>query len=303
MERTTSVPRYVIVSPVKDEERYVELTLRSVTTQTVKPVLWVIVDDGSTDRTVEIIRGYADAHPFIRLVHHPNAGARQPGSAVINAFNYGRTFLGDSRYDCIVKLDCDLSFEPEYFEKLLASFVDNPQLGIASGIYLETDKAGSWRPVVMPFYHAFGACKVVRRDCFEDIGGFPVTAGWDTVDEIRAWHRGWHTTHLEALEVKHHKREGSGIGPLRTSRMHGEIYYLTGGDPLFFAFKVLHRLTTTPVVINAAALTLGYAAALLQGKPRLVTGPEAQSYRRRLRQRLVARFKSPVAMNPVHSGQ
>ena len=111
----------------------------------------------------------------------------------------------------------------------------------------------------MPAYHAFGACKVVRSRCFEEIGGFPAAAGWDTVDEIKAWDRGWRTAHFADLPVRHHKREGSGIGPVRTSRMHGEIYYVTGGDPLFLLFKVLHRLTAAPVFVSAWALAQGYA--------------------------------------------
>src|SRR5688572_8733168 len=109
MAIATSPSRYVIVSPVKDEQRYVEMTLRSVTAQTLPPVLWVLVDDGSTDGTVEIIERYADRHPFVKLVRHPRAGVRQPGGAVIRAFNYGCGFLADTRYDFVVKLDCDLS--------------------------------------------------------------------------------------------------------------------------------------------------------------------------------------------------
>jgi biofilm PGA synthesis N-glycosyltransferase PgaC len=298
-----SLLSYVLVSPVKDEERYVELTLESVTRQTALPALWVIVDDGSTDGTTAIVSRYAKRHPFIKLVHHPDASARRPGSAVMRAFNHGLSSLGDQRYDLIVKLDCDLSFERDYFEQLLGRFASDAKLGIASGIYLEADTAGSWSKVSMPPYHAFGACKVIRRKCFEEIGGFPVAAGWDTVDEIRAWHRGWKTRHYQELETKHHKREGSGIGPLRTSRMHGEIYYTTGGDPLFLVFKILHRLTAAPLLMNAVALTVGYVAALLNGTPRLVTRAEARGYRRLLRRRLLERIRRPAALDPIRNGQ
>ena len=278
--------RYVVISPVKDEEKYIELTLASMTSQTIKPALWLIVDDGSRDGTVEIVRRYAERHPFIQLARHPRAGVRGPGSPVIRAFEYGRSLIRDVPHEFITKLDCDLSFGADYFETLLKRFGDDPKLGIASGVYLETDVDGAWQPVSMPTYHAFGASKVVRRTCFEQIGGFPTAAGWDTVDEIKAIDRGWRTGHFTDLQVKHHKREGSGIGQLKTSRIHGEIYYATGGDPLFFAFKVAHRLTARPVLTSALALAFGYLSAAARRTPRLVTRSEARVYRRLLRQRL-----------------
>jgi poly-beta-1,6-N-acetyl-D-glucosamine synthase len=201
---------YVIVSPVKDEERHVELTLRSVCAQTVVPTRWVIVNDGSTDGTAEIVATYARQYPFIKVVDHPKGGSRQPGGRVIKAFNYGRDAI-DVPYDFIVKLDCDLSFEPDYFERLLANFRADDRLGIASGTYAELNAFGRWQPVRMPAYHAFGASKVLRRACFDEIDGFVEAKGWDTVDEIRAWSKGWRTGHFIDLPTRHHKPEGSDL--------------------------------------------------------------------------------------------
>ena len=140
----------------------------------------------------------------------------------------------------------------------------------------------------MPFYHAAGACKVMRRKCFEEIGGFIVAAGWDTVDEIRAMTQGWRTGHFKDLRVKHHKIEGSGIGQLKTSAMHGEIYYLTGGSKLFFVLKVLHRIRSKPYVLSAFALLLGYLKAFKKQKTPLVTKAEARCYQAILNKRLRA---------------
>jgi biofilm PGA synthesis N-glycosyltransferase PgaC len=295
--------RYVIVSPVKDEERYVEHTLQSVVGQTLKPASWIIVDDGSRDSTPEIVRSYQRKHPFIRLVSSPTNGPRRPGSGVIHAFNLGYAALETSDYEFIVKLDCDLSFERDYFETLIGRFRRDERLGIASGVYSEVDQEGRAVLVKMPSYHAFGACKLLRRTCFEDIGGFVAARGWDTVDEIRAMSRGWKTTHFQDLETQHHKPEGSGIGALQTSRMHGEIFYATGGDPLFFVFKALQRLATQPYLIGGAALVAGYLGALLGRKPRLVTRAEARAYRTLLRQRLWSRDRRPAVLPLVQSGQ
>jgi len=279
-------PRYVIVSPVKDEERCIELTLRSVTQQTVVPDVWVIVDDGSRDRTGEIVRRYAAQYPFIRLLSSRQAGGRLLGSAEARAFEVGYASIADVPHDFVVKLDGDLSFEPDYFERLLRCFDSDALLGIASGIYLEADSTGAWQPVGMPSYHAFGACKVVRKRCFEEIGGFLTSPGWDTVDEIRALMRGWRTRHFGDLQVKHHKREGSAAGALPTNVFHGRIYYATGGDPLFLVLKVLRRMLARPFVIGALALAAGYLASAVARKPRVVTREEARYYRRLLRRRL-----------------
>src|SRR4029079_12675839 len=113
------------------------------------------------------------------------------GSAEAQAFKYGYDSLGTTDYEFIIKLDGDLSFGPEHLAGVLQRFREDPTLGIASGIYCELSEGDVWKHVRLPWYHAFGACKVVRRSCFEEIGGFRTAPGWDTVDEIRAWHRGW----------------------------------------------------------------------------------------------------------------
>jgi glycosyltransferase involved in cell wall biosynthesis len=289
--------RYVIISPVKDEENYIEFTLKSLIAQTLKPVSWIIVDDGSRDKTVEIISRYLPKHPFIRMVRNPHAGFRGPGSAVIRAFNFGYEFIGKENYDFIVKLDCDLSFGPEYFENLIGKFTDDERLGIVSGIYFEMSNNGTWKEIIMPSYHAAGASKVMRRKCFEEIGGFVAAAGWDTVDEIRAMTRGWKTRHFKDLQLKHHKIEGSGIGQLKTSLMHGEIYYLTGGSKLFFVLKTLHRIGSKPYVLSALALLFGYLRALKNRKPSLVSEAEARCYKTLLNNRLRAKANALLALN------
>jgi poly-beta-1,6-N-acetyl-D-glucosamine synthase len=283
--------RYIVVSPVKDEERYVERTLQSVTQQTVLPVLWIIVDDGSTDETFKYLRHYADSFPWIQLVSRPNTGSRQPGSAVMHAFNHGLAQAEGVAYDYLVKLDCDVDLPPNYFESLLLRFERDPELGIASGIYLEDGPQG-WTPIAMPDYHAAGASKVIRAPCFADIGGFVSERGWDTVDEVRAQVKGWATQHFDDIRFRHLKPEGSGIGSMRTNVLHGDVYYLTGGGVLFLLLKVAHRAVAgTPPVVGSLAMLYGYLRSLLSSKRRLVNAAEARHYRRLLNRRLL-RFPS-----------
>lgn len=277
---------YVIVSPVKDEEQYVEATLRTVTAQTARPLKWVIVDDGSCDRTPEIIEKYARQHDWIQVLRLDNKLSRRPGAAVIQAFEAGFNLVHDTAADFVVKLDCDVELPPAYFASMMARFADNPSLGIASGVYLEKEQ-GSWFAIEMPPYHAAGACKMMRSDVFRQIGGFVQSRGWDTVDEIRAQGLGWKTQHFEDLQFRHLKREGSGIGPVPTSVMHGEVYYLTGGGKLFFVLKVLHRMVAErPYVISGLALLWGYLRTMFSGERKLVTRQEARLYAHLLNRRI-----------------
>ena len=292
MEVTRQRPRYIVISPVKDEERYVERTLQCMVEQTLRPILWVIVDDGSQDRTPEILSRYEKDHDFIRVIRRPAAGSRQPGSAVIRAFNTGYDAVGNVDYDFVVKLDCDLSFSVDYFEALLARFANDERLGIASGVYLESPDASPWIEIEMPAYHAAGASKVIRKECFEQIGGFVASRGWDTLDEIRAIARGWRTTHFRDLKMRHWKIEGSAIGQWRTNLMHGEIYFLSGGGPLFFLLKVVHRMTRRPYVVGAVALVWGYLRAMVKRKPLLVTNEEGRCYRALLNARIANKLKA-----------
>jgi glycosyltransferase involved in cell wall biosynthesis len=283
--------KYLVISPVKDEGLYVEHTLRSMIAQTVQPLRWIIVDDGSRDQTPEILDRYQKNHGFIRVVRNSPGQIRQPGSGVIRAFNRGLETAGDLDYDFIVKLDCDLSFDADYFEKLLHAFSEHPRLGIASGVYQEASEDGRWIEVPMPSYHAAGASKVVRRACFEEIGGFVAARGWDTVDEIRAMALGWDSRHFSEFKLRHLKPEGSGIGSIRTNMMHGEIYYLTGGSKLFFALKVVHRAIHRPFLIGGLALFWGYMRAVTQRRQRLVSAEEARCYRSLLNGRLTSKLK------------
>ena len=280
------VTKYIVISPVKDEEKYVETTIKAVVGQTLRPYRWVIVNDGSTDGTAGIIEEYARKFDWIRpLTRHHNA-PRQPGGAVIRAFNDGLESVVGEPTDFIVKMDCDIELPPGYFESLLGKFEADPTLGIASGVYLE-ESGSNWMAVEMPSYHAAGACKVVRADCFGQIGGFVESRGWDTVDEIKAQVLGWKTRHFEELKFRHLKKEGSSIGAIATSVMHGEVFYLTGGGILFFAMKVLHRMVfDKPVLLSGLALLCGYLKLVLRGEQKLVSRTEGRLYSRLLRRRL-----------------
>ncbi len=284
-------PKYIVISPVKDEQKYVESTIQSVLSQTEKPVRWIIVDDGSRDGTSNILNKYCEKYNWITVMRLNRDAERRPGSAEICAFNKGFELIKDEDFDFIVKLDCDLKFGPDYFEKILLRFKDDSKLGIASGVYLENRGKGLM-PVEMPDYHAAGASKVLRAQCYRAIGGFIQEKVWDTIDEIKAQSRGWKTGHFKDILFYHLKVEGSGIGHLRTNKMHGEIYYLTGGSKLFFLLKLAHRIIFgTPFFLGGIMMLFGYLNYLIKGKDLLVDEKEAKFYRKLLNKRIINKFK------------
>lgn len=282
------IGNYVVVSPVKDEGAYIERTIRSVIGQSLRPCKWIVVDDGSRDATAQILARYTERCPWITVLQLPRDGERKPGSGVIAAFKAGYELIKNDNFDFVVKLDCDIEIPEQYFESLIDRFQADPKLGIASGIYLEEDQQ-AWKPVKMPKYHAAGCSKVVRAECFREIGGFIPNRGWDTVDEIRAQDKNWKTCHFEDIALRHLKSEGTGIGSRRTNLMLGQIYYLTGGGTLFFLLKCLHRLVFgRPFLLSGIMMFFGFMQAYWKGEPKLVSDKEAIRYRRLLNERILA---------------
>lgn len=278
-------PSYVVVTPVKDEDAHIGSMIKSVLAQTKRPDKWVIVDDGSTDQTPEIIAANTAGIAWITVLNTKST-QRNLGSAEVIAFDKGLGTIQIDDFDYIVKLDGDVNLEPNYFQEILARMESEKSYGIASGVYREMHE-GNWVTTKMPPYHAAGASKVVRRECFKAIEGFVPKKGWDTLDEIRAGLKGWKTGHFDDIVFTHLKPEGIAMGKLSTHRFHGEIYYQTGGGFLFLVVKAAHRmLFAQPFMIGGVALILGYLVPLITRKPRLVNDEEASFYNKMLNARL-----------------
>jgi len=280
--------RYIVITPVRDGERYLETTIQSMLHQTVRPEKWIIVDDGSLDGTPEILRRHAEHCDWIQILSIELREERASWAGGIYAFLRGYELIAETDFDFVANLDSDLELPEDYFERLIKEFQSDHSLGIASGVYLENGSDG-WRPVIMPPYHAAGASKMLRKQCYSDIGGFVPTRGWDTVDEIRAQYVGWKTKHFPELQFRHLRGEGVKIGSLRTQVLHGEVYFLSGGGIAFFLLKVLDRaVRQKPVLVASLAMAWGYLRCWASGRKRLVGKAEARFYRRMLNQRLRA---------------
>jgi poly-beta-1,6-N-acetyl-D-glucosamine synthase len=251
------MPSYIVITPARDEEAYLEKTILSVVQQTIRPTQWIIVDDGSRDRTGAIIDSYAAAYPWITPLHRSNRGFRQAGGGVINAFYDGYARMEASDWDFIVKLDADLSFAPDYFESCFAEFAKDSGLGIGGGgIYHQQD--GELKLEPSPRFHVRGATKIYRRECWEGLGGLLQAPGWDTVDEVKANMLGWTTRSFPHLRLSHYRFTGAADGAWKDCVKNGRANYITGYHPVFMLFKCMRRLMTRPYLIGALGLFWGF---------------------------------------------
>jgi poly-beta-1,6-N-acetyl-D-glucosamine synthase len=260
--------RFVIITPVRDEEKYIEATIESVRRQTIVPAEWVIVDDGSTDRTGEILDQVAAQSPWLRVIHRTNRGFRRSGGGVMEAFYDGYNTLQCNDWDFIVKLDGDLSFSPEYFEKCFEYFHRDSNLGIGGG-EIHHNIVGKLKLEATPRFHVRGATKIYRRTCWEAIGGLWPATGWDTIDEVKANMLGWKTYTFSDLHLLHHRLTGSEEGLLRDQVKHGVACYVSGYHPLYIAASCLPRFTRKPYVIGSLAMMYGFLKAHFTRPPRL----------------------------------
>jgi glycosyltransferase involved in cell wall biosynthesis len=263
--------RYVVITPVRDEEEYLEATIASVLGQSILPANWIIVDDGSTDRTGQIIDEYAARYPFIRAVHRPNRGFRKAGGGVMEAFYEGYQAIGCHDWEFLVKLDGDLSFSPEYFQACFERFQLNPRLGIGGGvIYHELGQKLTLESG--PKFHVRGATKIYRRSCWDDIGGLWRGAGWDTLDEVKANMLGWKTGSFGDLHLIHHRLTGTADGLLRDRIKYGTVCFTCGYHPLFVLARCVYRSVRKPYLIGSLAIGWGYLKGYFTSMPRIDDG-------------------------------
>ena len=271
--------RYVVVTPVRDEESYLPLTIESMVRQTILPQQWVIVNDGSKDSTGNIIDEAARQYPWIRAVHRKDRGFRKWGAGIIEAFYDGYNALDCKDWEYMSKLDGDLSFEPDYFESTFAKFRDNPTIGIGGGVLYRFDN-GQKVLENHPKFHVRGGVKIYRRACWDGIGGLWVGPGSDTVDEVKANMLGWTTGSFFDIHMIHHRFTGASWGRWGGLVKDGKIDYVSGYHPLFLTAKSIRRLVRRPYILGSVALVYGYISAYLQKTPR-VNDPDLIRYLRR----------------------
>ncbi|MEM9247685.1 MAG: glycosyltransferase [Pseudomonadota bacterium] len=284
---TPASERYVIVSPCRNEAAYMRRTLDSVLAQSIPPALWVIVDDGSTDETPQILADYAARHPTLRIVQRPDRGTRAVGPGVIEAFYDGLDTVDLGAFDYLCKLDLDLDLPPGYFAGLLERMAAEPRLGTCSGMPWFTGPGGQRISEKCGPEMSVGMTKFYRKACFEEIGGFVRAVMWDAIDCHRARQMGWTARAFAdpALAFEHLRPMGSSDkGVLTGRRRHGAGQFFMGSDPLYFAATAVYRMAHPPYLLGGLAMLQGYASAWARGAPQL-DDPGLRAFIRRYQRR------------------
>ncbi|MGW8160323.1 MAG: glycosyltransferase [Desulfoprunum sp.] len=260
--------KYVVVTPVRDEVEYLEKTIFSMVSQTIQPLQWWIVDDGSSDGTKEIIQKYAKSYDWINAVYRADRGYRKSGGGVIEAFYDAYNQITVKEFDFIVKLDGDLSFQEDYFEICFDYFLKDSALGIGGGtVYSSVN--GKLVTEKDPIFHVRGATKIYKEKCWEEIGGLIKAPGWDTLDEIKANMLGYKTRRFNDLKLIQHKPTGSADGIWRNWYKNGMANYITGYHPLFMLGKCSKRMFEKPYFIMSFALLSGFFGGYLGKIPQV----------------------------------
>jgi len=250
---------YVLITPAHNEEANIARTIESVLAQTVLPRKWVIVSDASTDGTDDIVRRYAASHDFIQYLRRDRDGRRDFG-AKVHAIEAALELLKDVPYEFVGNLDADISFEPHYFEELLARFRENSKLGIGGGVTFDFyDGAPHERHASLD--RVGGAVQLFRRECFEEIGGYvPLRAGSEDALALHmARWKGWETRSFPDLPVMHYRKTGTaGTSIWRTRFNQGVTQALFGWSPGFVLVRALYRSIERPYVLGACVRTAGF---------------------------------------------
>ena len=282
--------KYVIISPVRNEGKYLEVTIAGVVAQTALPLRWVIVDDGSGDDTRTIVENAATACSWIELLARKDRGFRQSGVGVVEAYYEGFARVEDLPWDYVVKLDGDVRLQASYFAQLLHEFERDSRLGIASGdIYNEVNGKLVLDSPDDPAFHVRGAAKIYRRACWDAIGGMPRVTGFDCIDNVKARMLGWNTKRFPRPEAIHLRRTGKANGVWRNSFKDGLGANAIGYHPLFLLLKCLKRIASGGSGIGALGQLCGYVQGYCSDIPRIRDKELIKYLRRQQINRLLGR--------------
>jgi glycosyltransferase involved in cell wall biosynthesis len=283
--------KYVVITPARNEEDNIEQTIKSMINQSVRPIEWIIVDDGSLDRTPDIVSKYSDNYNFIKLIRRTKRKDRQQAVGVINAFFAGYKKLTTQDWFYIVKMDGDLSFQPDYFERCFLEFEKDPKIGICGGsIYNLIDGVPVYEKT--PLFHVRGATKIYKRECWDMIDPLINAPGWDTLDEVNASMLGWKTRSILDQKLIHLRPTGNADGSWKNFVKNGKGAYISGYHPLYLLVRGINLARKKPYMLNGIALLFGYIKSHFDGTEQIENRAIIRYLRQQQINRLIPRKKS-----------
>jgi glycosyltransferase involved in cell wall biosynthesis len=263
--------RYVLITPCRDEAPHAQRTLESIAAQTVPPSLWVVVDDGSSDETPQILAEYEARLPYLRVIRRRDRGYRYLGAGVMEAFYEGYRTTDPSNFDYLCKLDLDVDLPPRYFELLIERMEADPRLGTCSGKPYFRTRRGRLVSEACGDENSVGMTKFYRTEAFRQIGGFVRELMWDGIDGHRCRMHGWIATSWDDPELRFEHLRPMGTsdkGWWEGRARHGGGQYYMGTRPLYMLASAMYRMTRPPLVLGGVAMLWGYARAMLAHKER-----------------------------------
>jgi len=294
------LPVYVLITPARNEAAFIDRTIKCVIDQVARPLRWIIVSDGSTDGTDDIVRKHAAEHPWIELLRMPERRERHFAGKVL-AFNAGYEHVRELPYQAIGSLDADISFDTKYFAFLLDKLASDDKLGLVGTPFIDSSVSYNYRFVSIE--HVSGACQLFRRECFEAIGGYvPAKGGGiDRIANIASRMKGWKTRTFTEKSYLHHREIGRAEdGRLRASLKDGAKDYAVGAHPVWMFFRVLYQMSKSPFVIGALALGWGYIRMYVKRAERPVS-PELVKFTRHEQMQRLKSFLTGQAFRPRSS--
>lgn len=279
--------RYIVITPARDEEKFLPRLIDAMVQQTVTPDRWIIIDDGSADATAAILDDASAKYPWIEPHHLPRNRPRAPGGeSVVMQF---MTPSICEQFDYILRLDADLSFAADFAELLLIEFAHDPQLGIA-GPTLYEPAGDDWYEIRMPSFHTRGAAKMYSRACFAAIEGLDAGLGWDTLDEARAMMLSFRTRSFPHIKAMHHRPQGAASGWKARSAA-GLSAYNVGYSPFFMMARAARQTFSTPFPFAGVLLLIGYFKGYFSGRRR-IAAPELVKFIRKQQMRRLLLMES-----------
>jgi glycosyltransferase involved in cell wall biosynthesis len=284
---------YVLITPARNEEAVIGHALASMVAQTHLPIRWVIVDDGSTDGTADLVEAYAKQHPWIELVRRPRR-ANRDFAGKVHSFNAGLERVRSLSFDFIGNLDADISFSPDHFEFLIARLAENPKLGVTGTAYTQ-EGWDSTKDSFEGVTSVHGACQLFRRQCFLDIGGYvPNPAGgidWIAVTTARM--KGWQTRNFTERRFHHYRIMGTAQrSEVGAAFDYGLKDYFLGGSPIWEVCRVAYRSTKRPLLLGGLGLLAGYSWGAIRRMEKPVTPELVRFHRAEQMQKLRAIVRS-----------
>lgn len=286
--------KYILITSARNEETFVAKTLDSVTTQSQLPERWVVIDDGSSDRTAEIVAGYAQKFPWIKLIRNPKREGRN-FAAKANAVNMALAQSQDIEFNVLGNLDADVSFPPEYMEFLLAKFSADPRLGVAGTPFTQAGGYDSTKDSFEGENFVAGPIQLFRRDCFQEVGGYTASpaGGVDWIAVMTARLKGWTVRSFSEKRFHHYRSMGTAErGKVAALFSYGQKDYYLGGSPIWQLFRCTYQMAKKPYLVGGVALFAGFFSATVRRMPRVVTPELMQFHRKEQMKKLRAIFRT-----------